>query len=44
MACMAEYIYVLEDGRIIKSGTRDELVRRGGKGVVLVEMQAQDYK
>ena len=41
---MADRIYVLEDGRIIESGSHDELVRLGGTYARLFETQAQYYR
>jgi len=41
---MADCIYVLQDGRIIESGTHDELVRRGATYAYLFETQAQNYR
>jgi len=41
---MADRIYVLEGGRIIESGTHDELVYQGGKYSSLFETQAQYYR
>jgi ATP-binding cassette subfamily B protein len=41
---MADRIYVIEDGRIIESGTHEDLVFRGGRYARLFEMQAQNYR
>jgi ATP-binding cassette subfamily B protein len=41
---MADCIYVLENGRIVESGTHDELVRRGATYADLFEIQAQNYR
>jgi ATP-binding cassette subfamily B protein len=41
---MADCIYVLEDGRIIESGSHDDLMRYGGKYAFLFETQARHYK
>ena len=41
---MADTIYVLEHGRIVESGTHDQLVYRGGKYASLFETQAQHYR
>lgn len=41
---MADCIYVLEDGRIVESGTHSELVQRGGTYAHLFETQAQHYR
>ena len=35
----ADRIFVLEDGRIKESGTHDELVKKGGRYVELIEAQ-----
>jgi len=41
---MADYIYVVEDGKIAESGTHDDLVDRGGRYADLFETQAQYYR
>jgi ATP-binding cassette subfamily B protein len=41
---MADYIYVLEGGKITEGGTHCELVNRGGKYACLFETQAQSYR
>jgi ATP-binding cassette subfamily B protein len=41
---MADRIYVIEDGKIVESGTHDELVYQGGKYSCLFETQAQYYR
>jgi ATP-binding cassette subfamily B protein len=41
---MADRIFVLEGGKIIESGTHDELVRLGGTYARLFETQAQYYR
>jgi ATP-binding cassette subfamily B protein len=41
---MADRIYVLRDGKIVESGTHDELVRRSGAYADLFELQAQHYR
>jgi len=41
---MANCIYVLDNGKIVESGSHDELVYRGGKYAHLFEMQAQNYR
>lgn len=40
---MAQYIYVLEDGRIVEQGTHQELVQAGGKYGQMWSSQAQLY-
>jgi ATP-binding cassette subfamily B protein len=41
---MADCIYVLENGRIVESGTHDELVQHGATYARLFETQAQHYR
>jgi len=41
---MADSIYVLENGRIVESGTHDDLVYRDGKYASLFKTQAQSYR
>lgn len=41
---MADYIYVLERGKIIEAGTHKDLVRQGGKYATFFEMQAKHYR
>ena len=41
---MADRIFVLKQGRVIESGSHEELVRRGGTYARLFEMQAQHYR
>jgi len=40
---LADYIYVLEGGRIVESGTHDELTKQGGRYSNMFETQAQYY-
>jgi ATP-binding cassette subfamily B protein len=41
---MADRIYVLQEGRVIESGTHDELVYRNGTYANLFESQARHYR
>jgi ATP-binding cassette, subfamily B, bacterial len=41
---MADFIYVLERGKIVERGVHDELMRRGGTYAGLFETQAQNYQ
>jgi ATP-binding cassette subfamily B protein len=41
---MADHILVLEDGRILESGSHDALVALGGRYAALYEMQAGRYR
>jgi ATP-binding cassette subfamily B protein len=41
---MADCIYALDEGRIIESGSHDDLMRLGGKYATLFETQAQHYR
>jgi ATP-binding cassette subfamily B protein len=41
---MADRIYLLEKGRIVESGTHDELIQLGGTYAHLFETQAQNYR
>jgi ATP-binding cassette, subfamily B, bacterial len=42
-ARLADYIYVMERGRIVESGTHEELVQRNGTYAHLFELQAKNY-
>ena len=41
---MADLICVLEGGRIVESGSHEELIKRGGQYAHLYEIQAQHYR
>ncbi|MDP2045133.1 MAG: ABC transporter ATP-binding protein, partial [Deltaproteobacteria bacterium] len=41
---LADYIYVLEGGKIIEGGSHDDLIQRRGKYAQLFEMQARSYR
>jgi len=41
---LADYIYVMADGKIIESGTHAELMQQGGKYAQLFEIQAASYR
>jgi ATP-binding cassette subfamily B protein len=41
---MADRIYVLDDGRIVESGTHDQLMRAGGHYETMYETQARQYR
>jgi ATP-binding cassette subfamily B protein len=41
---LADYIYVLEGGKIIEGGTHDDLIHRGGTYARLFEIQARSYQ
>jgi ATP-binding cassette subfamily B protein len=41
---MSDHIYFLENGKIIESGTHQELMQLGGHYAHLFETQAQHYR
>ena len=41
---MAGKILVLDEGRLVESGSHDELIARGGKYAELFELQAAGYR
>ena len=41
---MADRIYLMQDGKIVETGTHDELVRNGGNYALLFETQAKAYR
>lgn len=41
---MADVIYFIKDGRIIESGSHDELVKKSGQYAQLFEVQARHYR
>jgi ATP-binding cassette, subfamily B, bacterial len=41
---MADHIYLVENGKIVESGSHDELIGYGGKYAQLFERQAQHYR
>jgi ATP-binding cassette, subfamily B, bacterial len=41
---IADRIYLMQDGKIVETGTHDELVRNGGNYALLFETQAKAYR
>jgi ABC-type multidrug transport system fused ATPase/permease subunit len=41
---MADRIYVIDDGKILESGSHEELMLLGGKYASLFRMQAAPYR
>jgi ATP-binding cassette subfamily B protein len=41
---VADRIYVIQDGRVLESGSHDELVAARGRYAELFELQAQGYR
>jgi ATP-binding cassette subfamily B protein len=41
---MADHIYFLENGKIVESGSHDELIGHNGKYAYMFERQAQNYR
>ena len=41
---VADRIYVIGDGRVLESGSHEELIARGGRYAELFELQAAGYR
>jgi ATP-binding cassette, subfamily B, bacterial len=41
---LADYIFVMENGRVLERGTHSELMQMAGKYARLFEMQASSYR